>query len=281
MGIITFIRELIDPHWSTFAITAFVQFILFLRWLYRRMRNDEMTRMFVEDMATCHLPHIYELLEKICDEKGIERAGTADPLGGFEWSPAAEIIALAATALTRGPRQRHWIRRWSAPWSEQESAWDPHAIRYEPGFRSRYVAPLQLPPIGGNCPFDFLGIDAGDGASGARTRIQRKFLSALCDPAAGLKLVAALLAAKLAGAAGDVSRGLALWNGGGKSRIRRAGARTRSALQITRLTQRLGANGLEPYGFSRVVDIFSALSLAARPCVCGPRATCTNFGDLR
>jgi hypothetical protein len=72
MGINTFMRELIDPYWFTVALTSLVQFVLFLRWLYRRIRNDEMTRTFVEDMATSHLPHIYRLLEKRCDEKGIE-----------------------------------------------------------------------------------------------------------------------------------------------------------------------------------------------------------------
>jgi hypothetical protein len=72
MGITTFMRELIDPCWWTVALTSLVQFVLFLRWLYRRNRNDEMTRTFVEDMATCHLPPIYHLLEKLCDEKGIE-----------------------------------------------------------------------------------------------------------------------------------------------------------------------------------------------------------------
>ena len=72
MGITTFMRELIDPYWFTVALTSLVQFVLFLRWLYRRIRNDEMTRTFVEDMATSHLPHIYRLLEKLCDEKGIE-----------------------------------------------------------------------------------------------------------------------------------------------------------------------------------------------------------------
>jgi hypothetical protein len=71
-GILTFMRELIDPHWWTVALTSLVQFVLFLRWLYRRIRNDEMTRTFVEDMATSHLPHIYVLLEKLCDEKGTE-----------------------------------------------------------------------------------------------------------------------------------------------------------------------------------------------------------------
>src|SRR5579863_8572419 len=72
MGITTFMRELIDPYWWTVALTSLVQFVLFLRWLYRRIRNDEMTRTFVEDMATSHLPHIYRLLEKLCDEKGID-----------------------------------------------------------------------------------------------------------------------------------------------------------------------------------------------------------------
>jgi hypothetical protein len=37
---------------------AGAELVLFLRWLYRRIRNDEMTRVFVEDMATHHLPHI-------------------------------------------------------------------------------------------------------------------------------------------------------------------------------------------------------------------------------
>jgi hypothetical protein len=73
LGTLKMIRDFIDPHWSTFAITAFVQFILFVRWIYRRVRNDEIMRMFVEEMATSHLPHIYELLAKICEEKGIER----------------------------------------------------------------------------------------------------------------------------------------------------------------------------------------------------------------
>lgn len=53
-------REPIDPYWWTFALTSLVQFFL--------------TRTFVEDMATNHLPHIYSLLEKLCDEKGTETA---------------------------------------------------------------------------------------------------------------------------------------------------------------------------------------------------------------
>lgn len=73
-------------------MTSLVQFFLFLRWLYRRIRNDEITRAFVEDMATNHLPHIYPFLEKLCDEKGIETAP----------SPPIRWIDL------NGPRQ--WLR---------------------------------------------------------------------------------------------------------------------------------------------------------------------------
>src|ERR1700735_4089696 len=50
----------LDPYRAALALTAAIQFVLFLRWLYRRIRNDELLRIFVEDMATNHLPHIYE-----------------------------------------------------------------------------------------------------------------------------------------------------------------------------------------------------------------------------
>jgi len=66
-------RPFLDPYWWTVALSSIVQFVLFLRWLYRRIRNDELMRAFVHDMATNHLPHIYDRLEKLCDRQGIER----------------------------------------------------------------------------------------------------------------------------------------------------------------------------------------------------------------
>jgi hypothetical protein len=57
--------------WLTTLIPVAVQFVLFLRWLHRRMRNDEITRAFVRDIATNHLPHIYNALQKIAAEQGI------------------------------------------------------------------------------------------------------------------------------------------------------------------------------------------------------------------
>ena len=63
--------------WPAVVLSSLVQLVLFLRWLYRRIRNDEITRAFVHDMATNHLPHIYERLEQLCAQQGIER--TAAP----------------------------------------------------------------------------------------------------------------------------------------------------------------------------------------------------------
>ncbi len=55
----------------TAALPICVQFVLFLRWLHRRMRNDEIMRAFVRDIATNHLPHIYDALHKIAARQGI------------------------------------------------------------------------------------------------------------------------------------------------------------------------------------------------------------------
>ena len=61
-------------HWYgilTAIASAGVQFVLFPRWLHRRMRDDEIVRVFVRDIATNHLPHIYNALQKIAAQQGI------------------------------------------------------------------------------------------------------------------------------------------------------------------------------------------------------------------
>ena len=97
---------------------------------------------------------------------------------------------------------------------EQESSWDAHAIRYEPGFRARYVAPLGLPPTEEVARSISWGLMQVMGQVAREHGFGGKFLSALCDPAAGLDIGCAALAAKLATAAGDIPKALALWNGG-------------------------------------------------------------------
>jgi hypothetical protein len=51
--------------WPAIVIPALVQFVLFARWLHRRLRDDEIQRAFVRDMAANHLPHIYEALHAL------------------------------------------------------------------------------------------------------------------------------------------------------------------------------------------------------------------------
>ena len=61
-------------HWyAIFAAlaSAGVQLVVFLRWLHRRMRDDEINRAFIRDVATNHLPHIYSALRQIAAEQGI------------------------------------------------------------------------------------------------------------------------------------------------------------------------------------------------------------------
>ena len=47
------------------------QFVVFLRWIHRRMRDDEMQRVFIRDLALKHLPSIYRALNRIAEEQGI------------------------------------------------------------------------------------------------------------------------------------------------------------------------------------------------------------------
>jgi soluble lytic murein transglycosylase-like protein len=97
---------------------------------------------------------------------------------------------------------------------EQESAWDTHAIRYEPGFRTRYVAPLGLPPTEEVARSISWGLMQVMGQVAREHGFGGKFLSALCDPAAGLDIGCAVLDAKLSSADSQIARALELWNGG-------------------------------------------------------------------
>ena len=125
--------------------------------------------------------------------------------------PAAEIVALARTIASEHGLDPALV----CAVVEQESAWDAHAIRYEPGFRARYVAPLELQPTEEIARSISWGLMQVMGQVAREHGFQRPFLSALCDPSAGLTFGCIALAAKLAAAGGNVSRGLALWNGGG------------------------------------------------------------------
>jgi soluble lytic murein transglycosylase-like protein len=118
-------------------------------------------------------------------------------------------------ALARATAQRHSLDpALVCAIVEQESAWDTHAIRYEPFFRTRYVAPLQLPPTEEIARSISWGLMQVMGQVAREHGFAAKFLSELCEPATGLETGCAVLAAKLASASGDVAGALKLWNGG-------------------------------------------------------------------
>jgi soluble lytic murein transglycosylase-like protein len=103
---------------------------------------------------------------------------------------------------------------------EQESSWNPWALRYEPGFLSRYVMPL----------FSAGKISATEAYARAMSwglmqimgETAREFglpdampLPTLCDPATGLEYGCKKLADCWERARGDETKALLLWNGGG------------------------------------------------------------------
>jgi hypothetical protein len=47
------------------------QLTVFLRWMHRRVRDDEIQRAFIRDLAVRHLPAIYKALHTIAEWQGI------------------------------------------------------------------------------------------------------------------------------------------------------------------------------------------------------------------
>jgi len=102
---------------------------------------------------------------------------------------------------------------------EQESAWNPWAMRYEPLFFAKYVAPLYTNNKVGATEAYARGFSWGlmqvMGQTARETGVNSLFLSTLCDPAAGLAVGCKVLRKKLDAAGGDLRKALLAWNGGG------------------------------------------------------------------
>jgi soluble lytic murein transglycosylase-like protein len=124
--------------------------------------------------------------------------------------PASEIVALARDTATKHSLDAALV----CAVIEQESAWDAHAMRYEPAFRMRYVAPLGLSPTEEVARSISWGLMQVMGQLARERGFTGKFLSALCDPATGIDIGCVVLASKLSAAGGEVAQALALWNGG-------------------------------------------------------------------
>lgn len=100
---------------------------------------------------------------------------------------------------------------------EQESGWDPWAIRYEPAFFEHYVKP-HIPDAESSTEaraeafswglMQVMGLVA-------RGVGHHAHMASLCDPAVGLEIGCRVLTNKIQLAAGDITKALLYWNGGG------------------------------------------------------------------
>ena len=102
---------------------------------------------------------------------------------------------------------------------EQESNWNTWAIRYEPQFFAKYVAPLYTNNKVGATEAYARGFSWGlmqvMGQTAREMGVNSLHLSTLCDPAVGLAVGCKVLRKKLEGTGGDLRKGLLAWNGGG------------------------------------------------------------------
>ncbi len=101
---------------------------------------------------------------------------------------------------------------------EQESAWNPFALRYERAFYVRYIE--------GNSSLGNLsstemesrafswGLMQLMGQTAREAGYAGQYLSALCDPQIGLAFGCKVLKKKLDSAGGDTANALLAWNGG-------------------------------------------------------------------
>lgn len=124
--------------------------------------------------------------------------------------PPPNLVALARAAAARHKLDPALV----CALIEQESAWNPYAIRYEPAFRERYVVPLALAPTEEIARATSWGLMQVMGQVARENGFRDASLAELCSPTEGLDVGCAVLAAKLSAANGNVSKGLALWNGG-------------------------------------------------------------------
>lgn len=98
---------------------------------------------------------------------------------------------------------------------EQESGWNPWAMRYEPGFYDQYV-PKNLPSTEARARAFSWGLMQVMGEVARENGFTGKFLTELCQSTAGLEVGCRVLKRKLDKASGDIPKALLLWNGGAR-----------------------------------------------------------------
>jgi len=98
---------------------------------------------------------------------------------------------------------------------EQESAWNPWAIRFEPAFYEKYVKPMNLSDTEEYARSFSWGLMQTMGEV-VRELGYKGPMAQLCDPEVSLEWGCKVFKKKLDRANGDVRRALLFWNGGGR-----------------------------------------------------------------
>lgn len=103
---------------------------------------------------------------------------------------------------------------------EQESSWNPWAIRFEPAFERRYIRPaLTVAPSTEELALAMSwGLMQVMGETAREHGFDGSFLTNLCDPAMGLEFGCRVLSRKFDLSSGNIMRGLFLWNGGSNAK---------------------------------------------------------------
>src|SRR5947209_17022278 len=129
-------------------------------------------------------------------------------------APASKLVVLARDAAAARSLDAALV----CAVIEQESGWNPWAMRYEPAFFSKYVAPLytnnKIAATEAYARGFSWGLMQVMGQVARETGFDTLFLSALCDPEQGLAVGCKVLRKKFDAAAGDTTRALLAWNGG-------------------------------------------------------------------
>src|SRR5579859_7901828 len=102
---------------------------------------------------------------------------------------------------------------------EQESSWNPWAMRFEPLFFAKYVASLytnnKISASEAYARGFSWGLMQVMGQVAREVGYAEAHLAMLCNPPDGLAVGCKVLLEKIGKAQGDVTKALLLWNGGG------------------------------------------------------------------
>lgn len=131
----------------------------------------------------------------------------------------SNLVPVELITLARVTAARHSINaQLVCAVVEQESAWNPWAIRYEPGFLSKYVAPMytagKISATEAYSRSFSWGLMQVMGESARELGFSGSSLAQLCDPAVGLEWGCVKLVKHLARAKNEVTDALEAWNGG-------------------------------------------------------------------